>query len=120
MARGLDWGWRGASRPAAEHVHHRIFPSSPTQESLAYPASVGAAVVGDFTTKSMDCINRLETLALRDPGKRGIAHLARPSELWHAACDLAKAKRVLITTGSRAVVWWAEESHGRMPVDLAH
>jgi hypothetical protein len=82
----------------------RIFGPLALQESLAFPASVGAAVVGGYATSSMACINRLETLALRDPGKRGIAHLARTSELWHAACDLLKATRVIITTGWRVLL----------------
>jgi hypothetical protein len=47
----------------------------------------------------MACINAIETLVQRDPGQRGIAFLASPTELWHSAVKLDAAASVLLTTG---------------------
>lgn len=70
-----------------------------SKESEPLPKPVYSTVTQGYSLRCMEAINRMETLIREDPGQRGIAALARCTELWRASLDLYKANTVVLTTG---------------------
>eukprot|EP00045_Choanoeca_perplexa_P006633 m.57180 g.57180 ORF g.57180 m.57180 type:complete len:581 (+) comp13710_c0_seq1:165-1907(+) len=55
--------------------------------------------LGSYQSATMAVVNQLEACVAQDPMQRGVNKLTLPTQLWHAATALTRAKTVVLTTG---------------------